>query len=49
VPITPVFCATADWQRPWPIVKRVAVPATLVILSIAGIFYYEQVYVPAHF
>jgi len=49
VPVTLIFCATADWTRPWNIVKRVAVPAILVMLSIAGLFYYERVYVPAHF
>jgi hypothetical protein len=49
LPVTVIFFATADWARPAQIVKRVAVPAVLVILAFAFVFYYERVYIPAHF
>ncbi|MEZ5293201.1 MAG: hypothetical protein R2745_19120 [Vicinamibacterales bacterium] len=49
VPAMLVYLATADWSRPWPLVRRVALPVTLTALSIAALFYYEHVYAPAHF
>ncbi len=49
VPVTLVFFATADWTRPGRMIGRVAFPAVLVVLSVAAVFYYERVYIPAHF
>jgi hypothetical protein len=49
VPVTLIFFATADWARPWPVIRRVAVPAVLVVLSVTALFYYERVYIPSHF
>lgn len=49
VPAMLAYLATADWSRPWPLVRRVALPVTLTALSIAALFYYEHVYVPTHF
>src|SRR4051794_25393387 len=49
MPVTVVFFATADWSRPAQVVKRLAAPAVLVILAFAFVFYYERIYIPAHF
>ena len=49
VPVTLTYFATADWARPWPMIRRVAVPSVLVVLSVAALFYYEHVYIPANF
>lgn len=49
MPVVLIFLATADLRRPWQIVRRSAIPAALVFLSVAGLFYYEHIYIPAHF
>lgn len=49
VPTLLVFLATADWTRPRNVARRLAIPTALVVLSFAALFYYEQIYVPAHF
>lgn len=49
VPVTIIFFATADWSRPAQIVKRLALPAALVVLAFAFVFYYERIYIPSHF
>ena len=49
VPVTLTFIATADWARPWLMLRRVAMPTVLVVLSVAALFYYERIYVPTHF
>ena len=42
MPVALIFLATADLRRPWQIVRRSALPAVLVLLSCAALFYYER-------
>lgn len=42
VPVALIFLATLDRRRPWQVVRRTALPAVLVLLSCAALFYYER-------
>jgi protein-S-isoprenylcysteine O-methyltransferase Ste14 len=47
VPTGLVFLATADWTRPLRNVRRLALPATAVVLAFSILYYFETYY-PAH-
>jgi hypothetical protein len=48
VPTGFLFLATAEWTQPVPTVRRLAVPAAVVVLAFAALHYLESVYLPAH-
>ncbi len=49
VPTGLVFLATADWTQPVRLVRRLAVPAAIVVLAFAALYYLEHYYYPAHY
>jgi hypothetical protein len=44
-----VFLATADWTQPTRVVRRLALPAVLMVLALAALFYLEHYFYPAHY
>jgi hypothetical protein len=48
LPVGLIFLATADWKQPVQSVRRLAFPATAVVLAFSLLFYFEHVYFPAH-
>jgi hypothetical protein len=48
VPIGLLFLVTADWSQPLRSMRRLALPAAMVVLAFSIIFYVEQIYYPAH-
>ena len=42
-----LFLATADWERPWRIVRSLVVPAVAVVAAFALLYYIEHYY-PSH-
>ena len=44
-----LFLATADWAQPARIVRRLAVPAVVVVLAFAALYYLEHYFYPAHY
>ena len=49
VPTGLVFLATADWAQPVRAVRRLALPAGVVVLAFAALYYLEHYYYPAHY
>jgi hypothetical protein len=49
VPTGLLFLATADWTRPAPTVRRLAIPATVVVLAFAALYYLEHYFYPTHY
>ena len=47
VPMGVLFLVTADWTQPLLSVRRLAFPASAVVLAF-GILYYFETYYPAH-
>jgi protein-S-isoprenylcysteine O-methyltransferase Ste14 len=43
LPIGLVFCATADWKRPWHVGRALAIPAAVVLAAVALLYYFEHV------
>ncbi|MGA9564093.1 MAG: hypothetical protein WBS19_01090 [Candidatus Korobacteraceae bacterium] len=41
-PVMLLFLATADWQRPLRSVRRLAVPACVLLLAFAALYYLEH-------
>jgi hypothetical protein len=37
------FLATADWQRPWTVAKRLVLPAVALIVAFSTLYYLEHV------
>ena len=44
-----VFLATADWTQPVRIVRRLTLPAVVVVLAFAALDYLEHYFYPAHY
>ena len=44
-----IFLTTADWTQPVRIVRRLALPAAVVVLAFAALYYLEHYYYPAHY
>ena len=44
LPVGVLFLATADWRQPGQAIRRVALPAVLVVLALGTVFYLENVY-----
>ena len=44
MPVGLVFLATADWEHPMRIARRLALPAAIVVLAFAILYYFEHVY-----
>jgi hypothetical protein len=44
-----LFLSTADWTHPLRIVRRLAVPAALVVLAFAALYYLKHYFYPAHY
>jgi len=44
MPVGLVFLATADWEHPMGIARRLAFPTAIVILAFAILYYFEHVY-----
>ncbi len=44
-----LFLATADWARPARSARRLAVPAVVVVLAFAALYYLEHYFYPAHY
>ena len=42
VPIILLFLATADWKQPLRSARRLAVPATVLVLAFGALFYLEH-------
>ena len=36
------FLATADWERPWRVAKRLAVPAAAIVIAFSTLYYMEH-------
>lgn len=49
VPAGLVFLATADWTRPGAIVRRLSLPAIVVVLAFAALYYLEHYFQPSHY
>jgi hypothetical protein len=49
VPTAFLFLATADWTQPLRTVRRLALPAVVVILAFAALYYLEHYFYPAHY
>ncbi len=49
VPMGIFFAATADWTQPLRSARRLAFPAAALLLAFGILFYFEQVYYPAHY
>ena len=49
VPTGLVFLVTADWTEPARTVCRLAVPAVVVVLAFAALYYLEHYFYPAHY
>jgi hypothetical protein len=47
LPTALMFLATADWTRPWRIVRTLVVPAAAVVAAFALLYYIEHYY-PSH-
>lgn len=43
VPAGLTFLATADWQRPWRVVKRLLLPGMALIVAFSTLYYMEHV------
>jgi hypothetical protein len=41
-PMGVLFLATADWTRPWRSMRRLAFPATAVVLAFGILYYFEH-------
>jgi hypothetical protein len=48
LPMGLLFLATADWAQPVRNMRRLALPAAMVVLAFSLVFYVEQIYYPAH-
>jgi hypothetical protein len=48
LPVGLAFLATADWKQPLGSVRRLALPAAMVVLAFSMLFYFEHVCLPAH-
>jgi hypothetical protein len=44
-----LFLTTADWAQPVRIVERSAIPAGVVVLAFAALYYLEHYFYPAHY
>ena len=44
-----LFLGTADWTQPLRSLRRLAVPAVVVALAFAALYYLEHYYYPAHY
>jgi hypothetical protein len=42
VPAGLTFLATADWRRPWDVVKRLVVPAGALVVAFTSLYYMEH-------
>jgi hypothetical protein len=49
VPTGVLFLATADWTQPVRIARRLALPAAVVVLAFAALYYLEHYFYPAHY
>ena len=49
VPTGLLSLATADWTKPVRTARRLAFPATVVVLAFAALYYLEHYYYPAHY
>ena len=43
-----LYTSTADWKQPLRVAQQLAFPALAVALAFGILFYFEQVYLPAH-
>ena len=48
LPMGLLFLATADWAQPVRSMKRLTLPAAMVVMAFSLVFYVEQIYYPAH-
>jgi len=48
-PLGLLFLATADWDQPVRIMRRLVLPATMVVLAFASLYYLEHHFYPAHY
>ena len=49
LPVGLLFLATADWEQPARIARRLAFPALVVVLAFAALYYLERYFYPAHY
>jgi hypothetical protein len=42
VPAILLFLATADWKQPLASIRRLAIPATALVLAFGGLYYLEH-------
>ena len=42
VPAGLAFLATADWRQPWPVVKRLMLPAAALVVAFWTLYYMEH-------
>ena len=48
LPMGLLFLATSDWAQPLRSMRRLALPAAMVVLAFSLVFYVEQIYYPSH-
>ena len=49
VPTGFLFLATADWTQPARVIRRLGLPAAMVVVSFAALYYLEHYFYPAHY
>jgi hypothetical protein len=42
LPVGLIFCATADWERPWRVGRALVIPAVAVLAAFALLYYFEH-------
>jgi hypothetical protein len=48
-PLGLLFLATADWDQPVRIMRRLALPAAMAVLAFASLYYLENYFYPTHY
>jgi hypothetical protein len=47
LPLTLIYVTTADWSRPWPSARPLAVAAAATFVAFAALYYLEHFYYPS--
>jgi hypothetical protein len=42
-----ILVATTDWRHPWRGIRPILLPAVALVLAVASVFYFENIYYPA--
>jgi hypothetical protein len=44
-----ILVATTDWRHPWRGIRPILLPGVALVLAVAIVFYFENIYYPAHY